>query len=242
MGKGIVCDKCNNYFAREVERPFLEDDTIKLLRFDERLESKKGIVPSVPAIINRKYDASLSMKRKDKNELTSYVDVPEKASKSIMNSNRGTIIFPAFSDSLPLPKDSVLSRFLGKIALEAFALRIFSLSPDLMDSFIDDEGFDPLRKHVRGSLIMNWPYSRRRIYDAKKRWMDEETQESYQVMNEFDFLLTEESEGYFVLALFGMEYAINIAGPTIEGYERWLRDHNGTSPLYKDKNTPGHHL
>ena len=32
LRKGIVCDKCNNYFARKVEQPFLESETVRVLR------------------------------------------------------------------------------------------------------------------------------------------------------------------------------------------------------------------
>jgi len=111
-----------------------------------------------------------------------------------------------------------------------------------MESFIDDDILDPLRKYVRGNLIVEWPCNVRRIYESKKRWLDVETHETYQVMNEFDFLFTDEYECYFVLALFGMEYAINIVGPSIEGYENWLLQHNNISPLYLDENSPDHHL
>jgi len=45
-----------------------------------------------------------------------------------------------------------------------------------------------------------------------------------------------ESELYFVLALFGVELAINCGGPELDDYERWLADHRGASPLYWGKN------
>lgn len=38
---GYVCDKCNNYFAREVEKPFLELPELRLLRFQESIPNKK---------------------------------------------------------------------------------------------------------------------------------------------------------------------------------------------------------
>jgi len=58
---GIVCDKCNNYFAREIEKPFSETPAILALRFHEALPSKRGIIPplagmlrpNIPAIIYR---------------------------------------------------------------------------------------------------------------------------------------------------------------------------------------------
>ncbi len=242
LDKGIVCDKCNNYFARKVEKPFLEDSSLMLLRFDEGLENKRGKVPPVLAILNGKHKVTLW---KDINNVyaghvAGHVDVPIEAFESINNMNSATIAFPAFNDTLPLPEGSVLSRFLGKVALEAFAQRLLSL--ESMESFIDDDSFDSLRNHVRYGSVEEWPCSARRIYEAKKRWFDEEKQQSYQVVNEFDFLLTDESECYFILAIFGMEYAINIVGPSIDGYENWLAEHNNISPLYRDEKSPGHHL
>lgn len=41
LAGGLICDKCNNYFAREIEKPFLEKDLIKLLRGYEILPNKK---------------------------------------------------------------------------------------------------------------------------------------------------------------------------------------------------------
>lgn len=32
LPKGIVCDKCNNYFARKIESPFLNSEAILQLR------------------------------------------------------------------------------------------------------------------------------------------------------------------------------------------------------------------
>jgi hypothetical protein len=37
---------------------------------------------------------------------------------------------------------------------------------------------------------------------------------------------------YFVIAILGVEYAINVGGPDIDGYGLWLRQNEGRSPLY----------
>jgi hypothetical protein len=42
LPRGYVCDKCNNYLAREVEKPFLEREDMRLLRFQEEIPSKKN--------------------------------------------------------------------------------------------------------------------------------------------------------------------------------------------------------
>lgn len=49
LDKGIVCDKCNNYFSREIESPVLNLDGFKQLRFYEFIESKRGRIPNSDA-------------------------------------------------------------------------------------------------------------------------------------------------------------------------------------------------
>ena len=49
---------------------------------------------------------------------------------------------------------------------------------------------------------------------------------------EADFLFTELGEVYFVIAMHGIEYAINLGGPFIERYEFWLKKNKNKSPLY----------
>jgi hypothetical protein len=56
-------------------------------------------------------------------------------------------------------------------------------------------------------------------------------------VHEYDILITDANEWYFVLALFGLEFAINIGGPDIDLYVRWLDQHEGVSPLYWGKNS-----
>jgi len=34
---GVVCDNCNNYFSRKVEKPFLESGAVLLLRFHQEI-------------------------------------------------------------------------------------------------------------------------------------------------------------------------------------------------------------
>lgn len=47
LDKGIICDKCNNYFALKIEKPFLELSAIKLLRAYHLIESRKKRIPSM---------------------------------------------------------------------------------------------------------------------------------------------------------------------------------------------------
>lgn len=40
-----------------------------------------------------------------------------------------------------------------------------------------------------------------------------------------------------MIILWGIEFAINMGGPELQGYEVWLREHNNVSPLYSGKYT-----
>jgi hypothetical protein len=234
---GVVCDKCNNYFAREVEKPFMDLPNIHALRFNEGLESKKGIIPPMDAILNNRHPVGLW---KDKHDyqlgLAGHVDVDENAFESIINSKRNIAVFLAGDANEAREPSVIVSRFIGKMAIEFFAHRILESEwESTIDLFIDDTQFDDLRNHVRRGTRKNWPCHTRRIYDSKREWNDPSTKEDFQVVNESDFLITKFSELYFVFALFGLEYTINVGGADIEGYLKWLECHNNASILYMDK-------
>lgn len=42
---GVVCDWCNQYFARKIERQVLESPTFRLIRASMEVQSKRGRVP-----------------------------------------------------------------------------------------------------------------------------------------------------------------------------------------------------
>jgi len=237
---GIVCDKCNNYFARKIEKPFMDEYSITHLRFAEGIENKKGTIPSISGILNYQHPVKLS---KDiHSNFAGHVDVPSLALDSIISAEKSTIIFPMLTDNYFLKVGPIVSRFVGKIAIEAFAQRILESSyNDSLDLFIDDVQFDPLRNHVRRGIQKDWNCNVRRIYEVNKQWIDTETHERYQVINEYDFLYTDIMELYFILAIFGMEYTINLGGSCVEGYKNWLKTHHNESPLYNKNNSSNHH-
>lgn len=51
---GYVCDKCNNYFAIKVEKPFMELPEIRQLRFQEMIPNKKNKIPKMKTLYNGK--------------------------------------------------------------------------------------------------------------------------------------------------------------------------------------------
>lgn len=243
---GYVCDKCNNYFAREVEKPFLELPELRLLRFHEAIPNKKNKMPAIEGMLSGKYPVKLKRKLSH-NEVINEAEVSAEAIDMVFNNSKETmIIMPAFTNEMLPPNNSVTSRFLAKMALEALADKLKDIENSL-ENLVDDSQFDMLRNHARLGVIKEWPCSIRRIYDYNKIWEYGEGI-SGQMVHESDFLLIPSEENpklntdfilaeiYFVVALWGIEFAINMAGPEIIGYENWLKIHKDKSPLYFGKN------
>lgn len=215
LPKGVVCDKCNNYFSRKVERPFLESPAIRTLRFNQGLENKKGRVPSITGLIMPDIPAVVT--RFPRRDFTSVAVSPE-ALEVLARTEKGTLILPLDAQR---PDGQVVSRFMAKVALEAMADRVIGLEGG-QEYICEERQLEPLREHARRGRLSDWPVHARTIYGP---WE--------QVIHEFDFLVTPWSEWFFVLAIFGLELTINLGGPDIQGYERWLRENDGISPLYR---------
>jgi hypothetical protein len=146
-----------------------------------------------------------------------------------MQMKSGQLILPTGG---PEPNPQVVSRFMAKIALEAMAARVIDHDGG-QEYLCDEHQLDDLRDHARRGRIARWPLHTRRIYAANAKTTLLPGQPE-QVIHESDFLATSWGEWFFVLAIFGLELAINLGGPEIEGYERWLRENNEASPLYRN--------
>lgn len=145
----------------------------------------------------------------------------------------GTLILPVGQP----PTERVLSRFLAKAGVEAVAFRLLA-GGQSVDEIVDNGGFEAVRAWARrGDPNMNWPVSIRRTYEAERIFTGEDGVD-HQVLHEYHLLLVESTEGqelYFVLAILGIEFALDLARPNIAGYERWLSAHGGRSPLYPEE-------
>ncbi len=225
LPRGVVCDTCNNYFACEVEKPFLDSPAISRLRFHESIPNKRGNIPSTGALLLP--DFPIVAHRHTGGPYRLSIDVPPEAFQHIQNQIKGTIIIPACGEA---PPAHVVSRFLAKMALEAMALRLLPYAGG-HHFLIDEPQLDALRNFARRGQPKFWPHHLRRIYEPQRMLTDPDGT-SYQTVHEFDFLITADSEWYFVFVLFGLELTINMGGPEIDGYLAWLRDHDDASPLY----------
>lgn len=226
---GIVCDKCNNFFAVNVEKPFFELEGIKLLRFNESIPNKRNKIPSSKAILLPDIEVTIN-KHIENGEIISTIDVPSNVFESLMSQGKNTLIIRA---EAPIFESSIVSRFVGKVALEAMAQRLVD-HPDGLEYLANESQLDPLRDHVRKGKIKEWPVHIRRIYESGQNWGTDEGFE--QVIYEYDILATDDNEYFFVMALFGLEFAINYGGPEIDGYIKWLDNNQNKSYLHIGKN------
>lgn len=233
LPKGAVCDSCNNYFASKVEKQVMESEEFARLRFNQMVKNKKGRIPEIDILIGHHV---VKARRNGKLDFSFNSDDFEKIEKYLNSSNSGKMMIPITGEQ---PSDQYVSRFLAKMGLEALTHRWLQLE-NWNDYIVEHEQLDAIRNYARrpkkGEI---WKYSRRRIYneDNMKKVIDGV---GYQVMNEWDILTTgdiDNSEFYFVIAIFGVEYAINLGGNCMDGYESWLEQHDNKSPLYAGKNS-----
>jgi hypothetical protein len=233
LPKGAVCDSCNNYFATHIEKPVLESGEFSYLRFNQELKNKRGKVPYVDILFG---DQIVKARRLGKLEFEFRPDDFAKIEKYLSSSNRGDMKIPVSGIS---PDETLISRWLAKMALEMLAYKCIRVD-GWNDYIIEHEGLERIRKFARSPKPgESWSYSKRRIYDAGNVLIGPNKQPE-QIIYECDILVTGtvgDSEFYFVVAFFGMEYAINIGGSSMDGYYSWLQQHGDVSPLYVEKCT-----
>lgn len=239
-----MCDTCNNYFARKIEQPLLQSRHFKNLRARQAISTKRGIIPpeegfvpecGVTVDLYRLRDRKKVAAAKRRNEVpVELMSIGAKNSADdarfidhLFTAKSGTVLLDR---SEPTP-DRLLARLIAKVALEAVAQR-FCPFEGWRDQILAPH-FDELRRFVRiGDRPPDWPIHKRRLYeeDAVVSTVD-----GYQqTVHEYQFLYTEQLELYGVVCIFGVEYAINLGGPEIDGYRQWLQLHRNNSVLYPD--------
>lgn len=227
LSKGVVCDRCNNYFSLKLEKKVLEMKYFQSLRHRNKIESKKNRIPKGKALIPKtKYEADVIL-HKDK----PFEVILDNASfELIQNGEIKHLILP-FNIEFPT-NDKVFSRFLAKVGVEMMALRILEHDKNDQNIFAEEHALDPVRNYARyNQQNENWIYSSRKIYEEDESFFLENG-ESMDMVFECDFIATQEEELYFVIAIKGIEYVLNMGGSSIEGYEKWLKENDNISPLY----------
>lgn len=120
LPKGIICDSCNNYFAREIEKPFLENETIKLLRTFHTISSRKGNIPPLEIFVNHE----ISKFEFDAKNNCCYIGLSPETINKICNKEISMLISRGI-DTESLRGNYVVSRFLVKIFTETYTYFLY---------------------------------------------------------------------------------------------------------------------
>jgi len=233
LPKGLVCDKCNNYFSLKVEKPILNHESIKNIRAWYQIPNKKGKMPTVSGVIAGE-DIGIQMKLDKKGKLEIN---PEKENqrdlldKQLRNIYEGKDFSPLIFKLDINPPQKEMSRFLAKMALEFLTYRFLS-NKSMVDFIINSSHYNTIRNYARiGETPKNWPYSIRRIFPIETQMEHPETGELVMFGFGYDLFLNHRKETYFVFLFYGVEFVINLGGPSIKGYEEWLDLNNNISPI-----------
>jgi hypothetical protein len=237
LWRGAVCDSCNNYFAIKVEKELLGQAYFINLRSRNNIKTKKGRLVRQESLFldNDKYVLENTTMETKKSGLEITFDENSKIFHSIAKGQQKQILIPFVPK--PEPQNYILSRFLTKCAFEYLVFRIGQ--KNYMEFIKDTNGqFDYIRKYARyGEGCAFWEYSNRRIYEEDRIFIREGKER--EVLNEMDVLTIEierkgeyvVTEMYFVLAIRGIEYAINLTNNDISGYEKYLQKNNSASTV-----------
>lgn len=247
LPKGAVCDRCNNYFAHKIEKVVLEMEYFQSLRARLMIENKKGILPKLLGFTKNKEVVEVRFLQDDSDTIE--VRCSDSAVESLSNSNE--IYVPFIPEP---PKDDInISKFLGKIALEALAKRVSAID-GWQNDFVDSCSLDELRNFVRyGKGYKIWSYKIRRIDSENQVKYDKKLNKYIEKLNEYDFLIPDKADVdndihnldnmYFVMVIMGIEYTINLTNAGLDRYIKWLSDNQGKSILQMEKSEfHKHHL
>ncbi|KAA2240311.1 HNH endonuclease [Chitinophaga agrisoli] len=228
LPKGIVCDQCNSYFAIKIENELLSQEYFRFIRSTQNVLSKKRkTIPSTGLTIHPE-GGKVDVYREASGIL---IDISNpKIADLIAKGKVNTLYIPNHIE--PVSKNIPLSRLLGKIAIEALIQKTLHVGGWVAE-IINKAELEPLRSYVRygPTKIKFWCYSQRILYPPGSLF-NSENDDAYEILHEYTFHYSDANELFFIIAIFGIEYAINLANPEIDTYQILIENNNGKSFLY----------
>jgi hypothetical protein len=226
---GVVCDKCNNYFARKVEEPILGHPSMRNLRAWYQVPNKRGKYPSLKGHIAGT-DIAIGLRRDRDGKLqveTERARDSQRLRDELGEGLSNPLLFVIEKE----PPKREMSRFLCKMALEAIA-ETCSSKEGGSEIVVDAEFYDNARTYARyGTNFPEWPYSQRRIFPEETLMRHPDNGEWVQAGFGCCWFMNKRRETLFAFCFYGIEFVINVGGPSIRGYKEWLEDHGNISPM-----------
>lgn len=148
LPKGIVCDKCNNYFSREIERPVLNSETFQQIRFFEKVKSKKGKFSSSSFLFMGE-ECKIDWIKKN-NEYILLLGVSPQICQRLFNGETPEYMFCRGFNFDEMKSNYSFSRFIGKIGVECFISKLLKnkmINEQNVEKFRDR--FSEILKYIR---------------------------------------------------------------------------------------------
>jgi hypothetical protein len=102
----------------------------------------------------------------------------------------------------------------------------------LLFPIVDEPFFDNIRTFARyGINFKEWPYSQRRVFPHDTMMRHPDTNDWGYAGFGCGLFTNKRHETLFAFCLYGVEFVINVGGPSIMSYQEWLQDHNDISPV-----------
>ena len=229
LSRGVVCDKCNNYFAREVESPVLNHPSMRNVRAWHKVPNKRGNVPPLHGHIG---GTSVAVGFRQDHHGKLEIEPERQRDQALVAAEWKAGLPNGFIFTVDMnPPKREMSRFLCKMALETVA-ELFDQDEGGTEMLVDNTFFDNIRTYARnGSNFKDWPFSQRRIYPETTLMRHPDTNKWVPVGFGCTVFPTKRQETLFAFCLYGVEFVLNVGGPSIRGYEEWLEDHGHISPM-----------
>lgn len=220
---GVVCDGCNNYLARKVEKPILDSLYFKERRFNAVVPNKRGHVVPLDGLHLKSGTRIQAYANHDGGICIGAHPVADEARliNTLLGHSRGALVFQMATP----PEKRVLARFVGKVGLEVLAARLIQAGMSY-EKLVDNPALNELRNFVRrGCGPRQWAIARRQLYPQDAVFSD--GSEHYKLLHEYELLVRPIDEAndlyacYISLVIFGEEFFLNMVDPTLDGFESW---------------------
>lgn len=244
LPKGYVCDECNHYFAIKIEKELLSQPYFVSLRFRNEILTKKGKLVRQKMIFPGALKCTDVVMQTTENGIVASFDDDE-LYEAIKAGKTSKMIAPYIPE--PEYPNKVMSRFLAKCAYEYF---LYNMDKDKYDLCVQEllgketDILKDLREYARYGIGNFWQYNQRRIYSEGYLSFKKDENKCFETLHEMKLFPKEytrfpngyvEAEIYFVMAIFGIEYALCISDPDITEFQKWLTTNNNKSPLEDEK-------
>ena len=244
LPKGYVCDECNHYFAIKIEKELLLQPYFVSLRFRNEILTKKGKLVRQKMIFPGALKCTDVVMQTTENGIVASFDDDE-LYEAIKAGKTSKMIAPYIPE--PEYPNKVMSRFLAKCAYEYF---LYNMDKDKYDLCVQEllgketDILKDLREYARYGIGKFWQYNQRRIYSEGYLSFKKDEKKCFETLHEMKLFPKEytrlpngyvEADIYFVMAIFGIEYALCISDPDISEFQKWLSTNNNKSPLEDEK-------